>query len=104
MRAAFVAISVWKFRKLSSAVSTICASSIGPWMRSNGSFGNTAVPSGTASTSHVNRKSRRYARNPASNSGVPSFPVSVARYAVSSAVNRSSRSHAIASASPAASV
>ena len=27
---------------------------IGPEMRSNGSWGNTSVPSGTASTSHVN--------------------------------------------------
>ena len=42
-----------------SAVSTICAWSIGPWTRSNGSWGKTTVPSGMASTSQSNRSWRR---------------------------------------------
>ena len=69
-RAALVAISVWKLTMSSSAVSRSCACRIGPRTRSSGSCGNTSVPSGTASTSQVNRSVARGSRgSPASNSG-----------------------------------
>jgi hypothetical protein len=53
-RAALVAISVWKLTRFSSGVSMIWACRIGPVTRTSGSCGNTAVPSGTASTSSAN--------------------------------------------------
>jgi hypothetical protein len=58
-RAALVATKVAKFSMFSNAVSTICAWSSGPFTRTSGSLAKTAVPSGIASTSSVNRSRRR---------------------------------------------
>ena len=59
-RAAFVAMSVSKLTQLSSAVSRSWQCMMGPHTRTRGSWGNTTVPSATASTSHASSKS--YAR------------------------------------------
>ena len=55
-RAALVAIAVWKLSWLSSRVSSSCPSIRGAVTRRSGSFSNTTVPSGIASTSPENRK------------------------------------------------
>ncbi len=58
-RAALVAMSVWKFTMFRSAVSMSWHCRMGPVTRTMGSWGNTMVPSGTASMSTVRRKSAR---------------------------------------------
>ena len=58
-RDALVAIRVWKLTIVSSAVSTSCACAIGPRTRTIGSWANTTLPSGTASTVHANWKRSR---------------------------------------------
>ena len=55
-RAAFVAMSVSKLTQLSSAVSRSWQCMMGPHTRTRGSWGNTTVPSATASTSHASSK------------------------------------------------
>ncbi len=70
-RAAFVATSVWKFTTLSSAVSMSWHCMMGPCTRTKGSFGNTTVPSRTASTSTESRMLDKWSRKAASNSGPP---------------------------------
>ncbi len=59
MRAALVAIIVWKLSWFRSTVSSSCASSSGAVTRTSGSFAKQAVPSGIASTSPENRKDAR---------------------------------------------
>ena len=57
-RAALVATSVSKLTQLSRAVSRSWHCTMGPVTRTSGSWGNTTVPSATASMSHESRKSR----------------------------------------------
>ena len=59
IRAALVAIAVWKLIWFSSSVSSSWASIRGPVTRTSGSFSNTTVPSGIASTSPENRNAAR---------------------------------------------
>ena len=70
-RAAFVAMSVWKFTQFKSAVSMSWQSAMGPVTRTMGSCGNTTVPSGTASTSTESRNVRKCSRNAGLNKGPP---------------------------------
>ena len=78
-RAAFVAMSVWKFMQLSSAVSSSWHCMIGPVTRTMGSMGKTIVPSRTASISTESLIVLKYARKRASKSGPPAGAVSEAR-------------------------
>ena len=59
MRAALVAIKVWKLSRLRKALSSIMQGMAGPVTRSSGSCGKTTVPSGTASTSTSSRSRER---------------------------------------------
>ena len=70
-RAAFVAISVWKLIRSRSGVSSSMQGTTGPDTRNSGSCGNTAVPSGTASTSTRKSSARRCSRKAGSNSASP---------------------------------
>ncbi len=87
MRAALEAISVAWLTAERRNVSTICASTMGARMRSNGSLAKTAVPSGTAQTSPVKRRPRRKSAK----AGVIASRSAgtVARKATSSSVKRS---------------
>jgi hypothetical protein len=59
IRAALVAIAVWKLIWLSSSVSSSCPSIRRAVTRTSGSPANTTVPSGTASMSPPKRHSAR---------------------------------------------
>ncbi len=71
-RAAFAAISDWKWTSLSTAVSTSCASSTGAVTSTTGSLGKNAVPSGRARTSPVKRSRSSRSRKGTVNSRVDS--------------------------------
>jgi hypothetical protein len=58
-RAVLVATRLWKFTVFRRSPSISCASIRPASMRIRGSWGNTIVPSGTAQTSPLKRKSRR---------------------------------------------
>ncbi len=64
MRAALLAMAVWKLMIDSSTVSTSCASSRLPVTRSTGSPGKKTVPSRIAQTLPRNRKSASASKKP----------------------------------------